>query len=35
MTREYDVAISFAGEDRELAVQIADFLTNEFALLVF
>lgn len=35
MTPEYDVAISFAGEDRQLALLIADFLTNEFGLLVF
>lgn len=35
MTPEYDVAISFAGEDRGLALLIADFLTNEFGLLVF
>jgi tetratricopeptide (TPR) repeat protein len=35
MTPEYDVAISFSGEDRQFAQQIADFLTNEFGLLVF
>jgi tetratricopeptide (TPR) repeat protein len=32
---EYDVAISFAGEDRALAEQIADFLVNEFRIAVF
>jgi tetratricopeptide (TPR) repeat protein len=35
MTPEYDVAISFAGEDRAFAEQLADFLLNEFGLLVF
>jgi hypothetical protein len=35
MIPEYDVAISFAGEDREFAQKIADFLVNEFGLLVF
>jgi tetratricopeptide (TPR) repeat protein len=31
----YDVAISFAGEDRDKAEQLADFLKNEFKLVVF
>ncbi|MFZ4380557.1 MAG: TIR domain-containing protein [Sandarakinorhabdus sp.] len=35
MPTDYDIAISFAGEDRALAVNIADLLTNEFNLSVF
>ena len=35
MPPEYDVAISFAGEDRAFAEQLADLLTNEFSLAVF
>jgi tetratricopeptide (TPR) repeat protein len=32
---EYDIAISFAGEDRASAQQLADFLVNQFHLTVF
>src|SRR5258708_1947044 len=35
MLPEYDVAISFAGEDRPFAEQLADLLSNEFHLSVF
>ncbi len=35
MVTEYDVAISFAGEDRAVAQQLADILVNDFGLLVF
>jgi tetratricopeptide (TPR) repeat protein len=35
MAVEYDVAISFAGEDRLIAEQLADFLVHEFHLAVF
>ncbi|MFA9200805.1 MAG: TIR domain-containing protein [Cypionkella sp.] len=35
MVAEYDVAISFAGEDRPKAESLADFLVNEFGLTVF
>ncbi|WP_170113144.1 TIR domain-containing protein [Ahniella affigens] len=35
MAIEYDVAISFAGEDRSYAEALADFLANEFGLAVF
>lgn len=35
MATEYDVAISFAGEDRAFAEQLADLLANEFGLTVF
>ena len=35
MVAEYDIAISFAGEDRAHAEALADFLTNEFKFHVF
>jgi tetratricopeptide (TPR) repeat protein len=35
VSMDYDIAISFASEDRGFAQQLADFLTNGFKLLVF